>query len=175
LQTIATSKIKINNNLSNNQKLNQMKSMIHENQKNRLQSLCKNSILAAAFSVTGLLNAQKVDLTVDMSGFQNDKGVVKVGLYNSEGTFLKTTFKSLNSKIKSKTAVVTFEGIEVGEYAVSIYQDENSNNKMDTNFFGIPNEPYMASNNTKGSFGPPKYEKAKFTLKENTKIAIKIN
>jgi uncharacterized protein (DUF2141 family) len=135
----------------------------------------KNSIVTLVVLVSGFVSAQKVNLQVDMTGFKSNKGFVKVGLYNFEGTFLKTTFKSLNSKIKSKTAVVTFNDIEVGEYAVSIYQDENSNNQMDTNIFGIPNEPYMASNNEKGSFGPPKYQKAKFAIKENSKITIKIN
>jgi uncharacterized protein (DUF2141 family) len=135
----------------------------------------KNSILTAAVLVTGFVSAQKVNLEVDMTGFKNNQGVVKVGLYNSEGTFLNKTFKKLQSEIKNSQANVTFEGLEKGEYAVSIYQDENLNNVMDKNFFGIPSEDYMASNNEKGSFGPPKYQKAKFVITANSKIAIKIN
>ncbi len=152
-----------------------MKSTIHENKKNKLQILSKNSILTLEILVTGFVSAQKVNLTVEMDNFKNNDGVVKVGLYNSEGTFLGKTYKKLDSKISNKKAVVTFEGIEKGEYAVSIYQDENLNGIMDKNFFGIPSEDYMASNNEKGSFGPPKYAKAKFLLNGDSKIVINVN
>jgi uncharacterized protein (DUF2141 family) len=152
-----------------------MKSMIHKNKKNKLQRLSKNSILALVALVTGFVSAQKVNLQVDMTGFKNNVGVVKVGLYNSEGTFLKTEFKTLESKIKNKKAMVIFEGLEKGEYAVSIYQDENLNGTMDTNFMGIPKEDYMASNDEKGFMGPPKYASAKFSIKDNSKIRININ
>lgn len=135
----------------------------------------KNSILTFAVLVSGFVSAQKVNLEVNMQGFKNNSGVVKVGLYNSEGTFLKRTFKKLQSDIKDKKAIVTFEGLEKGEYAVSIYQDENQNGTMDSNFMGIPTEDYMASNNTKGFMGPPKYENAKFSITDNSRIVIKIN
>ena len=135
----------------------------------------KNLILTLAIATTGFLSAQKADLTVEMQNFKNNTGVVKVGLYNSEGTFLGKTYKQLESKIKEKKAVVTFQDLPEGEYAVSIYQDENLNGKMDKNFMGIPKEDYMASNNEKGSFGPPKYNKARFIIKGNSKITIKVN
>ncbi len=135
----------------------------------------KNSILTLVVLVSGFVSAQKVNLEVIMTDFKNNEGVVKVGLYNFEGTFLGKTFKKLESKIKDKKAIVTFEGLEKGEYAVSIYQDENLNGTMDTNFMGIPTEDYMASNNTKGFMGPPKYENAKFTIGNNSKIVININ
>ncbi len=152
-----------------------MKSKIHKNKENKLQRLSKNSILTLAVLVTGIVSAQKVNLQVDMTNFKNNDGVVKVGLYNSEGTFLKKSFLKLQSEIKDKKAIVIFEGLEKGEYAVSIYQDENLNGTMDKNFFGIPSEDYMASNNEKGSFGPPKYEKAKFKISDNSRIVININ
>ncbi len=135
----------------------------------------KKVILTLAVLATTFVSAQKVILKVEMENFKNNDGVVKVGLYNSEGTFLGKTYKKLDSKIIDKKAVVVFEGIEKGEYAISIYQDENLNGVMDKNFFGIPSEDYMASNNEKGSFGPPKYAKAKFIVSGNSKIEIKIN
>lgn len=135
----------------------------------------KKVILTVAVLATLFASAQKANLQVDMQSFKNNDGVVRVGLYNSEGTFLGKTYKKLDSKITDKKAVVVFEGIENGEYAISIYQDENLNGVMDKNFFGIPSEDYMASNNEKGSFGPPKYAKAKFLVKGDSKIVIKVN
>jgi uncharacterized protein (DUF2141 family) len=152
-----------------------MKSTIHKTQFKENSLLRKNLIAAAVILATSFAIAQKANLTVEMTGFQNNTGLAKVGLYNSKGTFLGATYKSLDAPINNKKATVTFEGLEKGEYAVSIYHDENLNDKMDTNFMGIPKEDYMASNNEKGFMGPPKYDKAKFILKENSKITININ
>ncbi len=135
----------------------------------------KNLIVTLGVITSGFLSAQKATLEVEMQNFKNNTGLAKVGLYNSEGTFLEATYKKLDSKIKDKKAVVVFKDLPIGEYAISMYQDENLNDEMDKNFFGIPEEDYMASNNEKGSFGPPKYDKAKFIIKGNSKIVIKVN
>lgn len=135
----------------------------------------KNLIAAIAVLVTGLVSAQKATLEIEMKGFKNNDGVVNVGLYNSEGKFLKTAYKGKKSDLKNKKANVIFEGLEKGEYAVVIYQDENRNGKLDKNFMGIPTEDYMASNDSKGFMGPPKYTNAKFLVSNNSKIVININ
>src|SRR6187431_2989128 len=97
-------------------------------------------ITAIALFVCSLLSAQNVNLTVSVSDLKTDTGVLKVGLYNSEETFLKTTYKSITSEIKSGSATVTFLDIPKGNYAISTYQDENSNGKLDRNAMGIPSE-----------------------------------
>ncbi len=135
----------------------------------------KTTITMVALVLTGWSYAQKVNLTVNMSGFKNNKGKVQVGLYNSDKSFLETTFKDMVVTIKDKKATVVFEGIEKGEYAVSVFQDENQNGELDTNIFGIPKEDYASSNNAKGMMGPPKYVDAKFTVGADTKIEIKLN
>lgn len=118
------------------------------------------------------MSAQNVNLTVSVSGLKNNTGVVKVGLYNSDETFLKTTYKSVVSEIKNNEATVTFIGIPAGEYAISTYHDENNNGKLDRNAMGIPSEDYAASNNAKGFMGPPAYKDAKFVIGKDSKIAI---
>ncbi len=45
---------------------------------------------------------------------------------------------------------------------------------MDRNFLGIPKEGYAFSNNVFGTFGPPKFEKAKFEVKEDIQLEIKM-
>lgn len=132
-------------------------------------------ITAIAFFICSLLSAQNVNLTVSISGLKNNTGVLTVGLYNSDVTFLKTTYKDITSKIKDNGATVTFVGIPKGEYAISAFQDENSNGELDENIFGIPSEDYACSNNAKGYMGPPKYEDAKFSINKNSKIDIKFN
>ncbi|WP_077377218.1 DUF2141 domain-containing protein [Flavobacterium sp. A45] len=129
----------------------------------------------AFFICTLLMSAQNVNLTVSVSGLKSNAGTLKVGLYNSEGTFLKSVYKGISSEIKNNSATLTFVGIPKGEYGISAYQDENSNGKLDKNMMGIPSEDIACSNNAKGFMGPPKYKDAKFNINKDSKIDIKFN
>ena len=40
-----------------------------------------------------------------------------------------------------------FTDLPAGVYAVSVFHDENMNQKLDKNFVGVPKEEYGASNN----------------------------
>lgn len=132
-------------------------------------------ITALTFFISSLMAAQNANLTVTVSGLKSNTGLVKVGLYNSEGTFLNATYKSITSAIKNNSATVTFVGIPKGDYGISAYQDENSNGKLDKNMIGIPSEDFACSNNAKGFMGPPKYEDAKFSINKDAKISLKFN
>jgi uncharacterized protein (DUF2141 family) len=138
----------------------------------------KKIILIAVFIFNGVLmtNAQEetFQITVRVSGLKSNEGKLLIALYNKENQFLKNGFKNASTKITSKRGRYVFKGIPKGEYAISILHDKNNNNKMDTNFLGIPNESYGCSNNAKGFMGPPKYENAKFQLVKNKTIQIKI-
>ena len=121
------------------------------------------------------MNAQENEtytLTINISGLESNKGKVLIALFNKKEQFLKKRFKGGMTTITAKEATYVFEGIPKGEYAVSIFHDENDNDKMDTNFFGIPKEDYGCSNNARGFMGPPKYEDAKFQFTENKTIQI---
>lgn len=119
--------------------------------------------------------AQTNTITITVTNFKNNQGKVMVGMYNGANTFMKKTIFSKIGEIKANTAKVVFENIPDGEYAISLYHDENSNNKLDTGWFGIPKEGYGCSNDAKGMMGPPKYEDAKFQISENKSMVIKLN
>lgn len=110
-------------------------------------------------------------LTVAISNFKSNLGQVSVTLYDKEEAFPKYPERAVRivyGKINDKKSIVFFENLPAGEYAVSVFHDENSNKKMDSNFFGIPKEGVGASNNAKGHFGPPKYKDAKFVFNGST-------
>ena len=117
-------------------------------------------------------------LTVIVSDFRSNRGSAVVELFNKEKGFPKSpekALKILSAPISNKKAVVVFENLPGGEYAVSVFHDENNNKKLDTNFLGIPKEGVGASNNAKGHFGPPKYIDAKFSFNGDPEtIAINI-
>jgi uncharacterized protein (DUF2141 family) len=102
---------------------------------------------------------------VEIAGLRNDSGQVLCSLFSSAGDFPKKTEKAIDhsaSVITDRHAVCEFSGVAPGTYAISVFHDENSNGKLDTNFMGIPREGVGASNGAKGHLGPPKFDAAAF-------------
>ena len=113
-------------------------------------------------------------LTVEFEGIKTDKAKLFVALYDSEENFLKKSVQGTIVSVKNGNATAVFNNLKSGIYAISSFLDKNNNGKLDTNFMHIPKEPTAMSNNAKGSFGPPKFKDAKFTITEN-KTEIRIN
>ena len=115
---------------------------------------------------------------VEVVRLRSNKGQVSCSLYSSAEGFPKQVEKAVAhvlAPISEQKAVCEFPGVPAGTYAVSVYHDENSNGKLDTNFLGIPREGVGASNDAKGHMGPPKFDSAKFQLPGgwlNLKITI---
>lgn len=103
-------------------------------------------------------------LTVKISDLKVQQGTVYVGLYDAAEHWMKKRAFSAMAKADQDEVTVTFENIPEGEYAISIYHDKNDNGKFDSNFFGIPAEPYAFSAGAKGRFGPPNWEQAAFQV-----------
>jgi uncharacterized protein (DUF2141 family) len=112
-------------------------------------------------------------LTVHIENFESDAGRAFVALYDSKKNWLKKRCNGEIVAIQDQKATVVFEDVPPGTYAVSLYQDENGNGTLDTNFFGIPKEPTACSNNATGRFGPPSWSDAYFDV-EDAPLEIKI-
>ncbi|WP_265199571.1 DUF2141 domain-containing protein [Aureitalea sp. L0-47] len=127
------------------------------------------------FLLTGMVMQAQNSVEVSLRDFKNDNGHVRVGLYNNADSFLDKAFLSVNSEITNKQAVVTFEDLPDGVYAISCYHDEDDNGELNMRFGMIPSEPYGTSNNARGFFGPPKWEDARFELKDGELRKLDIN
>lgn len=143
----------------------------------KLISYSATSLLMAALgslSMIALLsqNVQAAQLTVNVSEMASGKGHLMVALYAGSKAYQSgdSSF-STRIKVQGETGKVTFSDLPDGDYAIKIYQDENDNKTLDFNMLGIPKEGYGFSNNA-GRFGQPSYEKAQFSIKDNTEIAI---
>lgn len=132
----------------------------------------KIKILCILFLTSIFCYSQQHTLTIEIEGFENDKGQLVLGVCNKKENFLKEFAYGDVVKIKNKKATVVIKNLPSGEYAISLFHDVNSNNILDKNMFGIPSEDYGFSNNASGTFGPPKYEDAKFNLNESKTIKI---
>lgn len=120
----------------------------------------------------GVIKAQEgpYELVVKVHGIQIQEGSLMIALFDSEENFLGKRLGGGSKPVNGDSLMFTFKGLSEGVYAVSIFQDINDNKKLDSNFMGIPNEPYAFSNNAKGMFGPPKFEDCKFQIVGVNKI-----
>ena len=134
----------------------------------------KKSIILSTFICLVTLcsiQAQETNsLTVTVSNIKTQKGTIMIGLYKDENTFLDKVFKAQKTDANSTSVTVTFKNIPAGEYGISLFHDKDENGELNTNFIGIPSEPYAFSNNAKGMFGPAKWEDVKFSITEKETI-----
>lgn len=130
-------------------------------------------ILFASLAIFAFLNSAVAaesgtgTLIVTINDFQSSDGYAMVALGNSKESYKQgadMAFAQRKGTIENSMSQVVFEDVPYGEYAVSLYHDQNSNNEMDKNAMGIPKEPYAFSNNARGSFGKPSWKKVKFEM-----------
>ena len=129
--------------------------------------------IVAMSMVCGQSYAQN-KLTIVVDGIEEIKGKLFVALFNSSSTFLKKGYKGQIVDIESNVIEIEFRDIPSGEYAISVYQDENNNGKLDTGLFGIPTEKYAFSNSAEGFMGAPSFKSCKFNIERDETIHLTI-
>ena len=107
--------------------------------------------------LTGVFLQAQNTINVDISGFETDKGKARIGLFNEKETFLREANWKKFSAINNNNATATFTDIPDGIYAISVYHDENDNEKLDLIMGMIPKEDTGTSNNPKAKIftAPP--------------------
>lgn len=128
---------------------------------NRIQKTVYKIILLLSISTFLQAQSDSLEITVNITDISNDEGQLIVKLYNSEETFLKTYLKRKTVEIVDGKATVVFRNIPDGIYSFSVIHDENRNDEIDFNFFGIPSEDVAASNKYYGFFRSAKLEVCK--------------
>lgn len=124
--------------------------------------------IVAIFFLLGFPNEATGELTVEVTGMDHLTGTVRIGLYQGEADFLAPdkVRHGADVRVTGKTVRHTFRDLPAGEYAISIFHDENDNGKLDTGMFGIPSEPYGFGNDARGMFGAPDYGDVVIRLSE---------
>ena len=115
---------------------------------------------------------KKGTLIIKFNGMNSNSGNVKIALCNSDENYKnhKAPFIGKSIPINKNSAVIEFDDLPIGDYAIKAFHDEDANDELNTNILGIPIEDYGFSNNARGMFGPPSWEDAKFGLNDETKI-----
>lgn len=128
--------------------------------------------------------AQEVDyasLEVRVEGIRNHQGEVGVALFNSPKGYpvhIEHAYEVEWVLLQAgQTAIdAAFEGVPSGEYAVSVFHDENGTRKLERNTLGFPKEGVGFSNDQQVILSAPKFSKSKFMLAEgeHKPIVIKL-
>ena len=138
-------------------------------------ALAMTSVAAFAQPAPQAPAAGAATLTVNVVGMHNSKGQVVCLLYAGGVGFPGKPEKAVSKltvPIANEASTCTFLNVAPGDYAIELFQDENSNGKLDTNFLGIPTEGFGASNDAPERFGPPKYADARFTVTGDQTMTI---
>jgi uncharacterized protein (DUF2141 family) len=113
------------------------------------------------------------NITIEVSNIIKNGGKVYLYLFSNAEEFKKRSshfafiFDDTN-EILSKTIAIPH-----GEYMIWLYQDSNNNDNYDTNFFGIPKEPFGYSNYYGSGLPSNDFDKHKILVNNITeKIAV---
>ena len=104
---------------------------------------------------------QEKNVRIEVESIRSNKGQVILALFKTEEQFEEEEpFKSIvldKSSIKNGILSVNVD-LPVGQYGISLLDDENENKLMDYSFFGIPEEGFGFSNFVHTGFSKPDLE-----------------
>lgn len=120
-----------------------------------------------------LCSAHAFDLTVEVLNPKLLQGSINAAVFGSAETWLQQpqALGAQRAPVADKTQLV-FRGLPAGNYAVSLFHDENGNGQMDRNVIGLPLERYGFSRDARATMGAPTFADAAFELKADTSISI---
>ncbi len=107
------------------------------------------------------------ELQVEFSNLSEAQGNLYVAVYDRDAAFLnvdKVRYQKIIPITQKGNIKVSMGNLPPGQYAISCFFDLNANGQLDTNWLGIPNEPYGFSNNARPKFRAPNWSEAAFDL-----------
>jgi uncharacterized protein (DUF2141 family) len=136
----------------------------------------KKSILSVLLlGVSYFTNAQQLKMNVDVTNVQKGKGTVVLNVYNKKENFLKTAYFTKVQKANQGTIKFQVD-LPRGTYAITVFQDLDSNEKLNSNWLGMPKEPVGNSTNFKPDGGAPTFGDCSiYVLNNDSTITIDLN
>jgi len=130
------------------------------------------TLLAASVSLLGVPTGRSQEsaaarIVVTGVELRSDEGRVQCLLFSADDAeafprVRARAFAAAGARITGRTARCVFSDVPPGRYAVSVHHDADADGAVDTGLFGIPTEGLGASNDARGSFGPPSFDAAAF-------------
>lgn len=126
--------------------------------------------MSLTFALLCCLPAAAATIDVHVANTAGGKGNVNVAVCDRE-RFLKQCAYTGSVPARDGATGVKIEGVPAGTWAVLAYQDENANGQLDRNLIGIPSENYGFSRDARGRFGPPSFDDAAITVRDEPTTA----
>lgn len=116
-------------------------------------------------------------VTVTIANAETASGQIMISLVQGEAEFKgeRAPIAALTRRAIAEPMGFVFKNLAEGEYALRIMHDVNDNGELDSNFIGLPTEPWAFSNNATGNMGPPTWEDVKFTIDGDVEQVIQLN
>ena len=132
---------------------------------------------SAAFA-PALVSAET--LTITIADIRESEGRLMIQVANSEKGFEFSEDSAAPPPVAisqlAEAGEMAFEvTVPPGIYGARVLHDLNGNGEMDSNFVGMPKEPWAFSNNATGRLGPAKWQDAKFEISGDTAVEIRLN
>jgi uncharacterized protein (DUF2141 family) len=106
------------------------------------------------------------DVLVRVSGVSDSRGRIGCSLFAGAKGFPmdNTVARAMWQPADPSGVACRFSGVPEGTYAVAVGHDLNGNQRVDTNFLGIPTEAWGVSNNVRPAMRAPRFNEAAFTV-----------
>jgi uncharacterized protein (DUF2141 family) len=126
-----------------------------------------NLLIPAILDAKGKTNYGSIVLKI--LEIKNEQGTIKCSLHNNKNNFpsdYKKSVMNIQTTITKLGAIVIFDKTPYGVYAISCFHDENNDEKLKKNFWGIPKEGIGVSLVQERK--RPKWENSVFSLSAPT-------
>ena len=118
-------------------------------------------------------------IVLEVSTFRNRSGLLGCQLYDTQNGVPDKWPSAANMQqrvaVTGATTSCTFANMPPGTYAAAVIHDENSNNKLDKNFLGVPTEGYGISQNHPHALRRPTWDESKFLVAPQSIVTTRIS
>ena len=123
--------------------------------------------------------SQNLQLKIEIQNIRIPEGQIILSYYTNEETWLDEKFTDHEIKFSKESVAdgkmtVAIENLEPGIYGIAFSDDENGDDKLNSNWLGIPKEGFGFSRNFKVHRRKPRWEEGKFRLERDTTIVINV-
>lgn len=128
-------------------------------------------------------------LTVSLTGIAQSTGDIRIALFNSRqqfDAFDPRKPESVNADVYQSVSVAVtaanraqfvheFKDVVPGKYSIGAFHDLNGNKILDSNFLGLPSEPYGFSRDGRRRLSLPPYESVEIQVdSDNTRFQFRV-
>lgn len=123
-------------------------------------------VLAAGLVAPARAQGASGILVIHVQEVSPKGGILRLGLYDEAGYPNDDAKPIASADVPAQPGMttVTLNNIPPGAYAIQAYQDTNSNDKMDTSWFGIPQEPFGFSRDARPRLSKPGFAAVRFNV-----------